>query len=380
MPAAMTSRQRLLAAIRHQPVDRVPIFIRGVPVCREDWVKGRHPSYKPVIDAVREKTDVTHIVGVDTGMFLGKRDVVEVTNRTEPSKREGFLEDVSVIHTPKGDLTSRHYRSTRGLPGMEAEHYVKTPADLEKFFSIPYKPFHPDTSHVQKEIDRVGESALVHVNGGTEPISLAYTLLGSELLAMWSVEERKLVRDILDEGQRRVQEHVRFLLANCSAEVIAFSGHELGLPPLLRARDFEEFVTEYERPTYAIVHEAGRLIHVHSHGKLGKFLESFVTMGIDVTHPVEGPPMGDITVAEARRRVGTKLCIEGNIQIGDVYTLPTDQIRALVRRTIDEARSAGGPGGFILCPTASPFTPELDPLVVANYLALIDTAREYGAN
>ena len=40
----MTSRQRLLAAMRREQPDRVPIHVRGVPARTAEWVRTRPPS------------------------------------------------------------------------------------------------------------------------------------------------------------------------------------------------------------------------------------------------------------------------------------------------------------------------------------------------
>jgi uroporphyrinogen-III decarboxylase len=78
-----------------------------------------------------------------------------------------------------------------------------------------------------------------------------------------------------------------------------------------------------------------------------------------------------VTFEDAKRRIGDRVCLEGNIQIGDLYHDPTDVLVEKVQRTID----TGAPGGgFILCPTASPHTAELTPQTVKNYLAMIETA------
>jgi len=85
--------------------------------------------------------------------------------------------------------------------------------------------------------------------------------------------------------------------------------------------------------------------------------------------------MGDVPLAEAKRRIGDKVCLEGNVQIGDVYAMPTAQLVDRVKRAIDD----GAPGGgFVLCPTASPHTRMLTDLTVRNYVAMIETAVEYG--
>jgi uroporphyrinogen-III decarboxylase len=92
-------------------------------------------------------------------------------------------------------------------------------------------------------------------------------------------------------------------------------------------------------------------------------------------HPIEAPPMGNVTLAEAKRRMGRKICLEGNIQIGDLYSCPEEEIE---RATVEAIRAAGEGGGFILAPTASPYSPTLPEVACRNYLTMIRTGMEYG--
>jgi hypothetical protein len=80
-------------------------------------------------------------------------------------------------------------------------------------------------------------------------------------------------------------------------------------------------------------------------------------------------------LAEAKRRVGARVCLAGNIQIGDVMDLERDRIVALTRQAIREAAPSGG---FVLTLTATPFERVLSERTRENLLAMIDTALAYG--
>ena len=84
----------------------------------------------------------------------------------------------------------------------------------------------------------------------------------------------------------------------------------------------------------ALIRSHGCFVYVHCHGALDAVLERFADMGVNVLHPIEAPPLGDITLAEAKRRIGDRVCLERNIQIGDVMTLSQKEIVAQVVQAI----------------------------------------------
>jgi hypothetical protein len=157
--------------------------------------------------------------------------------------------------------------------------------------------------------------------------------------------------------------------------VFATLGHEIALPPLLSPGDFFELVVENDKPFMHAIRSKGNLIHVHCHYNLRKVLDGFVELGVNCLHPVEAPPMGDIELADAKVRLRGKVCIEGNMQIGDLFTLTPTEVRAKTRKIIEDAAAGGG---LILCPTASPYKPVLDDETRDNYLAFIEAGLEFG--
>ena len=103
-------------------------------------------------------------------------------------------------------------------------------------------------------------------------------------------------------------------------------------------------------------------------------MPSFLEMGIDATDPVEPPPDGDVTLAEARKIVGGKVTLFGNIEERLFEIGVKDDVEEAVRKAIEEG-AANGP--FVLCPTAMPLTTPLDRKIQANIIHYIDCGLKY---
>jgi uroporphyrinogen-III decarboxylase len=140
-------------------------------------------------------------------------------------------------------------------------------------------------------------------------------------------------------------------------------------PPLHGPKDFFDFNVPYDKMAADMIHNAGGYLHIHCHGPVKNILHYFVEMGMDVIHPIEPPPLGDVTPAMAKEAFRGKACIEGNLQIGDMYDATPDEIREQVRVLVRDAFDDGT--GLIICPTASPFIPQAGKCV-ENYIAMMD--------
>ena len=371
----MTPRQRLLAAMRCEVPDRVPIQVRGVYPTNPNWMKNHDESYRALHDAVLERCDPVDPVGFGEPWFGIARETLDRDVEERPVD-EDWVEDVVTINTPRGQLTETFRRSLKGEPGFQTKHVVSSEEELERFLSIPVVIPGCDARVFHEAVKRSGDRALVVSQMGLNPVSGACRLLGSELLAIWSVTKRELLKKLLLELRRRWEQYVVKLLDAGISGVFGTLGHEVALPPLLSPADFREFVVEVDLPVMQMVRERGNLIHVHCHYNLNKVLDTFIELGVNCLHPMEAPPMGDIELPEAKRRLLGKICIEGNLQIGELQMSTPERIRELTRRIIEDAAEDGG---LILSPTASPFWPTLCDRTRDNYLAFIEAGREFGA-
>lgn len=367
----MTGRERLLTALRGEVPDRVPAWAWGV----HPWLGAVDPTIQPVVDAWLAGGDLLVWWGGGWGVF-GSAAQVPTEVETRPSRLPDYHEHVTTWHTPGGVLTQIMYTSPVGRPGYVHKHMLETPADAEKLLSVPYEPVRPDAAGFVERDRELGERGLMLANVGADPMYALNRLTGSETFAFWSIEERALVDELIALFLQRQLDYVRALIAVSVGPVFGYVGPELCIPPLQSPRDFERWVVGPDRQLADLIHEAGGLLLVHCHGALGPVLEGFVRMGTDALHPIEPPPMGDLTMAEAKARVGDDLCIVGNIQHHEIETMEPRRFREMVA----EAVRAGMPGGgLILSPTATPFGwPTMTDRARENWIAMLEVTLDVG--
>lgn len=373
----MNPTSRLLTAIRCEQPDRVPIHIRGVPAWNEDWVVSQDVSYSPLIKMVREECDMFAYWNAwddEIESFLTDIDVADIDFK-ENNRDEGeWIINEKIVRTKLGPISLVKHVSKKDYPSLVKKYWIESEDDLSRFFSIPYFPFRPDVGkffEISRKVDGIG----LPIVGLLSPIGCVYNLLGSELLCLWSKEKRGVILRLLEMFRERLMDMITYLL-NCNIRgIYSLIGQEYTAPPLMSPLDFHEFVTEIEPQIVEKLHREGCLVHVHCHGRLNAILGDFLFIGINCLHPIEPPPLGDVNLSDAKERIGKHVCLEGNIQIGDLYTCETQEIQDKVKFAID---SAGKGGGFILAPSASIYSRQLHPKALKNYLTMIETGLSYG--
>lgn len=369
----MTSRERLMTAYRNGQPDRVPIRIWGALPDR----KPPHASFQPICD-LSARTDLVGDWGpANTGLFGTASEEVSIGTFDQACPIEGHKEVVTVVKTPAGELRSVFYQPiTPGVPGYQKEYLIGSIEDAKRYLSIPYVQPTIDCSGFAEADAKMGDRGVVMCPFGPEPMYQINALIGSELFAIWLIEERDLIHELIETTFVRIRDFLKQQLAAGVGPVFGYVGPELCIPPLASPRDCRDFVVVYDKPLIELIHDAGGICWMHCHGRMTPVIDMFAEMGVDVLNPLEPPPMGDITLAEAKARVGDSMALEGNVQQGDFYRVSPDTMDAIVRTAILE----GAPGGgFILCLTSSPWqSASVDRIVIDNYTAFVEAGLKYG--
>jgi len=359
---SMTRRERLRRCYFHEETDRPGVYVRtGFP--------GNDPTYDRLKALLAEQTERKSRWSAPSLLSAPPTET-----RLEPHT-EDFQRRATVLHTPAGDLTSSRLVSLKGQPGLHETYLLKTPEDAETYLSLPLPDVVGDVSGFFAADEAMGDAGVTEVYLGRSPGGAAVELFGSEQFAMLSVTDRDVLHALAERQQQILFRTLDVVLAAGTGPLFNLDGEEYLAPPLHSPEDFHDFICRYEKPVFDRIHDAGGRVHVHCHGRVKKLLPHFIEMGVDVLHPIEPPPMGDVTAAEAKEMLRGRITIEGNIQIADFHDRTPEEIRArteaLIRDAWDDRR------GLIVCPTASPYLRGFGERDFARYAAMIETVRDW---
>ncbi len=361
----MTTEERVLTALRCGQPDRVPVFLFLNPYIDTPRTES-DPSYAEVLEACKEYEDVVYDWAFPQGLFHTTAKIESERHRLE----DGSIE--TILHTPAGPLSSIERGNWRGEG--QTKRYICGPQDLERALSLPYVPSRPELRTFFAEKTRLAGKAVAQVTFSDPMCSADW--IDESALAIMTVEERPLLKRFLDAMFHRVEDALHYCLVNNVGPLYYFNGPEYALPPLMSPDDFEEFVVEYDRRLIDLVHQTkGMATIIHSHGRVNGFLERFAAIGTDGLNVLEPPPIGDVLLEDAKRRVGDRMCLIGNIQYDDLARGDPESVDKLVKECL---RQGAPGGGFILCPCASPYEPTLSPRATANFIRYLKAGRRWG--
>ena len=372
----MDSRTRLLTAWSHHEPDRVPIELRISPEA------AAFPEAARIVEFIQTEADAFFgAPGTDWG-FLG----------LETEYHEEIIEDVP------GDYYRK--RSTHVTPAGEFyavtkhQHVTLTPSDFlwERFFvedldemwRLAEAP--RSTRPVFKE--RFDESLIKMGNRGVALVGLlhplGYLVRNANLrqIYIWFLEEKEAIHAFLANANQLVEQMVEAMGAAGIGPDFSVTAHEMLIPPWMGHEMFDEFVYPYDKRVNDAIHRLGGRLRAHCHGNCMTFLEQFADMGIDAVEPLEKAPFGDVDLAEAKRLVGDRMLLSGNIPSQLFTTMTPAEVRQSVRDAIQVAAPGGG---FTLRPSGAGAgtlsAQDADQMrhCLRSVEAYIDAALEFGA-
>ena len=377
----MTRRERLQATLRGEAVDRPAVSFYELNGLDENPGDGdpfniySHPSWRPLLELTRDKTDRIVMRGVAFQDVLP--DPLAEIGHTESVVRDGSRFTARTIEVGGHTLTARTRRDADVNTVWTQEHLLKDAADLEAFLEIPPQQFGgtPDGSAVLEAEAALGDTGIVMIDT-PDPLCLAASLFEMGQYTVIALTEPQLFHRLLDRFAAVLHPKTEAVAKALPGRLWRIFGPEYASPPFLPPRLFREYVVRYDAPMAASIRRHGGYPRIHSHGNLKDILDDIVGMGAAGLDPIEPPPQGDVELRYVREHYGRDLVLFGNLEISDIENLPTDAFAEKVKRALEEG-TAGQGRGFVLMPSACPYGRQLSTLTLKNYEKIIELVESF---
>lgn len=302
----ITSRQRLLAAMRGDTVDRLP----WSPFLAYWW------EHQPPERQARGQLAFVREIGGDflaRGFASPFRQVVshdcEVT-----VEQKGDLTRTCHI-TPVGTLTTVQRYSPQGNTHFVVEHPLKT---IEDFKILSYfcqgLRFEPGFEPIQQAVTEIGEEGLyvplIAAFGKSPFQALLEHYAGTEALNYFLADCPDEVEALLAVMSERSLEAVK-IAVECPAQ--AFITWEDSSTTNVSPRQFERYIASEMNRWGQVVHGAGKYLLHHACGHLRALLPLMAREEIDMVESLPPPPTGDVEIWQAQAVLG-KVGVIGGIE------------------------------------------------------------------
>ena len=134
------------------------------------------------------------------------------------------------------------------------------------------------------------------------PIGVAYGLTHPENFAIWTLTERERLLSTSPASCSSARSSSWQKALDAGAGPVFFAvGTEFVAPPMCSPTAFDALITPFDAPIFDMIHGYGGRVIVHHHGNISGILERIADLGADGIQPIEEPPIGDCTFADAKR-------------------------------------------------------------------------------
>ena len=367
---ALTRREKMLALLAHQGAECLSAFFVA-----DNF---NQPQPLPPGLGMDDPFDpgIMRFLGGDVvdRLALGPEVAREMvtTRYTTETLSDGSTR--STWETPLGRLTSLAQPSADGQTTFTVEFPVKCPQDYDLLkFILEDTRIVADGEKMRQEglarLERVGNDGIIYTVVPCSPImELTRTWTGLERFIYDYCDEPTRVRGVMESLHRLNCEHYELACRYTPGRVLVNWDDVNNL--YISRRLFQEHWLPAMRDYAEICHRHGKLLVMHTCGKLRGLVDLFPASGIDAVDWLTPPPTGDVAFAEAQALFGGQITVMGAAEPGVMRFGTPDTVEANLHRWlagVDLCR------GFILmipCPLGTPLA---NAARVAKVLA-----RDYG--
>ncbi|MHB0999714.1 MAG: uroporphyrinogen decarboxylase family protein [Armatimonadota bacterium] len=379
----MTPRERTFKVLRGEIPDRVPVMpgfgtwytsrIYGGDLF--DIEEGR-------LSATKMMSDLTRKYGCEMWFWQGYGDTI--SERSIDGKQESRVDTVKIdddnyeqtisLITPSGtlDAVNRHNRYN---PAVALTGYIKDPArDWPVYHEFMGDNWEYGTTTTLSDVPQEDLDLGVTTYGICLPVDFWKGLRIDTSVALMDLY------DGIPEMEAAFEWHFHYSMSALTArmqidplpDMIHLQGSSSSLS-MISPAIYERYNLAFINRACDIAHSKGVPVQIHHCGKSAKLVEILYNSStVDVIHPLEPLPGGDVDLKVVKKRFGDRIILMGNLNTYQLMLYGTPaEVKEAARIAIDDAAEGGR---FILSngDQLGRDTPE------ENIMAMVEAAHEYG--
>lgn len=376
----MTRKERLMATLRGEKVDRPPVSFYEINGLTEDENSQdpfniySDPSWKRLLKLTREKTD--RIVMCSVPFRHEPGEIEKGTKKRQYYDERGSFHEITEIEY-NGRIFRQHTRRDKDVDTLWIlEHFIKDEEDMEAWIEFPEEecgePDYSEVLHLEKEL---GDTGIIMICTGDALCEVA-SLMDMQDYLVLAMTEQELFHRALQKAHRLLLKRAEIISEDLPGRLWRICGPEYATPPYLPPSLYRKYVTEFDTELVRIIQKNGGFARIHQHGREKDILEYTAQMGCDGLDPIEPAPQGDVTLQYVRERYGKQMVLFGNLEYSDIVLLEPDEIEKKTEQALREG-TAGEGRGFVLMSSASPIERIVSEKVYRNYERIIETVERF---
>ncbi len=359
----MNSRERVIAALRHEPVDRIAMGEFAVDFDTVQAVLGR-PTF------LRNKADS------QIALWEGRRDEVAQSWREDFIEFYRRMDCFDILNSASiacGQLPPRDYEpdpprkiaadtwedsqgciykysdTTHDITMVHDPHAFTRQYTVEQFSEAPLRQ-EPDPS-VYEVIDATlaafaGERFMCGQSGG----ECGWAIVGGmERGLMMFIEQPEVIRASIAKAVRDADEADRWSVRPGQDGAIWGADFAYKAGPMISPAMWHDFCLPAYKHRVERMHEQSQLVIKHACGNNLPLLDDFFEAGFDCYQSLQAS--AGVDLAELMPRCQGRMALWGGLPLEILQSGSTDDVRRAVRQAVEVARRSAGAGeqprGFI---------------------------------
>ena len=357
----LTPRGLLRAAMRRRPTERIPTmpqlkYDTAIRIYEGDWLEGMRRCIED--PAVIYDYIIRLVEEVD---YDGLRLFV----KREPMRVVRVGDNLIVLDKEMGTRIGRIDTMGGGgfIPDKSAPP-VETLAEAKERLDQLVRDFTDEkVESLRKARERVPNRFVASAPGGITT-NTYNQLRGRERAMMDFYDRPEFVSAVMDMQAEAIIQRAEKLLP--TGIDVLYIGDASSSASLISPKHFEQFCLPAYQKFCRHFKDKDILMYIHVCGNSNPILEMLADTGVHAIEPLD--PLGDVSVADAKRRVGHRVALMGGVNTLTLCRGTPEEVRA---ESIQKCRE-GGPHGYIL--GAGDMVPPDASL--ENLQAMVDVAKK----